>query len=304
LPERIGELARDWPRQANRVGAFWQAWKRTMALRLDADVRGVSGLAATPETVSDQVSVIITTSPISAHPSTEHLECTVQSVRAQLPAAEILVVADGVRPEQAKWADAYEEYLRRLVRLCGYQWRNVLPIICEEWGHQANAVRRALSYVEAPLVLMVEHDTPLCGDIDWGALVEVCVSGEANQIRLHFDVAIHPDHESIMLDHQTVHVPTSKGSVPLRRSVAHWQRPHLARTDYYRNRIMPLFTPESRTMIEDWLYGIVWRDWDKRGDEAWDDWRIWMYTPEPDMQRSTHLDSRAGHPKYEMRFPQ
>jgi hypothetical protein len=296
LPQRIKELAADWPAAANRVGAFWQAYKRKMSHRLDADIRAVSGLGATLVSPDDRITVIVTTSPVARHPDTDHLEQVVASMRAQLPTAEILLVADGVRPEQEAWRDRYEEYLRRVVRLCNFEWSNVLPILASEWLHQAGCVRLALEQVTTPLVLMVEHDTPILGDIDWDGLCRVCESGEANEIRLHFYPQVHPEHEAVMLDHETRLVD----GVPLRRSSAHWQRPHLARTDFYRDRVMPLFSSEARTMVEDWLYGIVHNDVEYGA--GWDRWRIWQYCPGPDMRRSDHLDSRAGHPKYEMSY--
>lgn len=289
-----GELGA-WPHNANRVFAFWQQWKRRIARQLDSDLRAVMGRPASPSSPDDLVTVVMPTSPAPLHPSTGHLEQTFESVRAQLPLAEIVLVADGVRPEQEHRRTDYEEYLRRLLWLCNFEWHNVVPVVLDEWGHQANATRAALALVDTPLVLFVEHDTPLVGEIPWAALCDVVASGEANAIRLHQDVAMHPDHEAVMLDPE----PRVLGDkLPCRRTSAWWQRPHLASTRFYRDRIMPMFGPGSRTMIEEVVYDAMARDC---GTEAgWWDWRVWIYTPAGDMRRSGHLDSRGDDPKYEM----
>lgn len=268
-------------------------------------------------TPDDLVTVLVTTSPAPLHPSTEHIEETIASVRAQLPLAEVIVVCDGVRPEQEDRRADYEEYQRRLMLLCEHSWASVLPVRMEEWGHQANAVRAGLDAVRTPLLLFVEHDTPLVGEIDWPALCALAMSGEANAIRFHFDVAIHADHEPGMVDHETrwwggsdegtgyVSGDEPFGGLPVRRTKTWWQRPHVARADFYRSRVMPLFSPESRTMIEDLLYGVVSSDHLERGEAAWWDWRLWLYTPEHEvlgMKRSSHLDSRGDAPKFDMKF--
>lgn len=328
---RIGEIVADWPRLATRCSAFWQQWKRKRARQLDEHVRAVSGIPSEPSGPDDLITVIIPTSPVPANPDITHIIDTIDSVRERLPLAEVIVVADGVRPEQDDQRQAYEEALNGLVWACNWRWRNVVPVILDDFGHQANATRAALELVTTPLVLFVEHDTPLVGESDWPGLCAFAMSGEANAIRFHFDVAIHADHEAGMLDHEDrwwwggpkINGSIDRGSwggpsdapggefaddgqpIAVRRTKTWWQRPHLARTDFYRDRIMPLFTEKSRTMIEDRLYGIISTDHIERGDAAWWDWRIWVYTPDDPvlgMKRSSHSDARGEQPKYGMVF--
>lgn len=300
------ELA-DWPARSNEVFSWWQLWKRRITLQLDQDIRAASGSSTVPvgaETgsPSDQITAVITTSPAPLHPSTEHIEQVVASIREQLPDAEILIVADGVRLEQTDRRADYEEYLRRLLWLCNFEWRNVVVQRLKTWGHQANAVRAALRLVETPLLLFCEHDTPLEGDIDWPGLAAFVASGEANVVRLHFDVEVHPDHEALMLDEGTTWHSVSFDDLPLRRTYVWWQRPHLASAAFYRDRVMPVFPPESRTMIEDRMLQLVENDYLDRGEPAWWDWRLFLYTPEGSIKRSSHLDSRGDDPKYPMFF--
>lgn len=297
FPDVLAEELAAWPHNANRVSSFWQQWKRKIARQLDGDLRYVMRHPVGARTPDDLVTVVMTTSPAPLHPSTEHIAATVESVRAQLPLAEFVIVCDGVRPEQEHMRADYEEYVRRLMRLCEFEWRNVVPVVLDEWRHQANATRAAMHLVETPLILFVEHDTPLVGEIDWPGLCSLVLSGEANAVRLHQDEAIHPDHEAIMLDHKTRWMGDK---VPVRRTVAWWQRPHIASARFYRERILEQFTRESRSMIEEPTYVAFSADVAAHGEAGWWDWRVWVYTPEGDMRRSGHLDSRGEEPKYEM----
>lgn len=303
LPQIMDAELAEWPANTNRIGSFWARWKRDIARKMDEDVRAVAGLEPVSRGYEDDLTIIVTTSPVEMHPDTDHIEQTVGSIRAQLPNAELIVVADGVRPEQEELRPRYEEYLRRVIGIANYTWGNAVVLRLEQWGHQANAMRVALDHVRTPLILFAEHDTPIMGEIDWAGICGFALSGKANEVRLHFDVEINPDHYSVMVG-APVDVKPDHGK-PLRmiRTVAHWQRPQIARTDWYRDRVLPRFSPRSRTMIEDKLYGIVWTDWKVRGDAAWHDWRLWIYAPEGNMKRSGHLDSRnagEGAPKFDM----
>ncbi len=85
---------------------------------------------------------------------------------------------------------------------------------------------------------------------------------------------------------------------------AQWsQRPHLASTAFYRDMIDRYFNPQSRTMIEDVMHGIVHEAYQREGEMGWNLWRLWIYTPETDslgIKRSYHLDGRGADPKYDM----
>jgi len=293
FPDILCNQLHDWAVRSNRVFAWWQQQKRAMARHLDADLRAVAGQPVDRTSPDDRVTVIVTSSPVPVHPCTDHIEQVVASIREQLPTAEVVIICDGVRLEQEDRKADYEEYVRRLLWLCNYEWSNVLPVVLDEWQHQANATRAALELVETPLVLFMEHDTPLVGEIDWGGLCGFASGALADVVQFHENTGIHPDHESVMVDQDTVVIE----GVPVRRIAAWWQRPHLAKTSLYRDRIMPLFTEQSRTMIEDPLYPVVWSDYTANG---WGNWKLWAYTPEGNMRRSGHLDSRGDDPKYSM----
>lgn len=61
------------------------------------------------------ITAVITTSPIPSHPSTAIFDETYTSVRRHLPDVSILVLADGIRPEQRdEFHDDYEQYRSQL----------------------------------------------------------------------------------------------------------------------------------------------------------------------------------------------
>jgi hypothetical protein len=53
-------------------------------------------------------------------------------------------------------------------------------------------------------------------------------------------------------------------------------------------------------MIEEPNYEAFAADVARLGEPGWWEWREWIYTPEGDIRRSGHLDSRGDDPKYEM----
>lgn len=310
FPQVMDAILADWTRISNQTFAWWQAWKRRITTQMDTDLRDVARAPrvardlADRGTPDDRITVLVTTSPIPAHPQTGVIHETIASIREQLPHAQILIGVDGIRPEQAHQRGDYDEYVRRLLWFANNNWHNVLPVLMPEWLHQAGTTRRLLDLVDTDHVLFVEHDTPVCGQIDWSGICDVIDRGWANAIRLHIESDIIPEWQHLMLDRETrwIAIDDAHDHVPLRRTVQWWQRPHVASTAFYRDQVMPIFGESSRTMIEDVMYGIVWHAHQDEGEAGWDRWKVWVYTPEGDMRRSRHLDGRNGDPKFDMTF--
>lgn len=276
-----------------QVAAWWQNWKREWCERIGNTIRQLSGIGTTPPPVT----VLIPTSPIASHPDTAIIEETIASVRHHWPTAEIVIMCDGVRPEQEHYRDRYTEYLERLTWLCARDGR-AFPVIYDEHLHQAEMTRRALAFtVATPLVLYIEHDTPLVVDepIDWDALTAAALSGEVDLIRFHYEAQVHPEHRHLMLDEDPIDV---RGA-PLLRTVQWSQRPHLATTGFYRRILEEEFPSSYVGMIEDRMHGIVHTAWRTYGLAGWDRYRLAMYSPHGDnIKRSLHLDGRGDDPKW------
>ena len=299
FPNILNNNLKNWTYLSNQCFSFWQLWKRKITKKLYNDICKVSGLSATEE----KITVIVTTSPIKSHPSTDVITATINSIRELLPLSDIIIAVDGVRAEQSFLRENYNEYVRRLLWKCNFEWENVVCNVEKEWVHQAGTIKSAMLLVDTPLVLMVEHDTPIRGPIDWDGINKAILDGYANVIRFHHEATIFPEHQYMMLDQGPVNYPNDTTGVPLLRTKAWWQRPHVASARFYREKILSYFSTESRTFIEDKIYGIFQSDILDNGEGAWWNWRVFIYDPPVDsIQFSYHINGREDEPKYEMKF--
>lgn len=258
----------------NRIFAWWIGGKQELR-------RVIKELL----NINEVMSIVVPTSPIPSHPSTEIIEQTIKSIRHHT-AMDIFITIDGVRPEQEEMRADYEEYVRRLLWKCNFEWENVTPVLFEEHVHQSGMMKKVLEFIKTPLVMYVEHDTPLTTDreIDWGEIVKFILSGEANVVRFHFEEVIPKEHEYLMLPEQ---------DKPGYLATKQWsQRPHVARTNFYRS-VMGLFSEKSNCFIEDLAYGNCVQD-------DWNNWKLFIYAPDKkQLKRSINLDGRAGGRKFE-----
>lgn len=297
LPGYTYEAADNWPTLGSKVAAWWIAKKRQMAYWLETDLKAVGAPEIDSLTAADMITVLIPSSPILAHPDTAMIEQCVRDVRAKLPESEIIIMLDGVRAEQEDRRADYEQYVNRVTWLCQNEWKNVMPLIFKEHSHQATMTREALKHVATPCILFVEHDAPITPDcdFDWSGLTSAVMTGEANLIRFHHEARILEEHEPLMLG------PVEQiCGAPMRKTYQWSQRPHLASIAFYRQFLDNYFNPESRTMIEDVMHGAVIEAVRRDGILGWQQFRLWIYTPEGNVKRSYHLDGRQTDPKYEM----
>ena len=300
---------KDFAKTSNDIFAWWQNYKRDLCYRVMKQVhilRGDEGTYFPRENANQSLTVIIPTSVIPAHPSTAILEETIEAVRTQLPDAEIIITFDGVRDKQKNRKADYELYMRKALWLCNNKWHNVLPVIFRTHEHQASMLRKVLPKVRTPYILYVEHDAPVVPDriIEWEKLIGVMDSGEADIIRFHHEELVLPDHEHMMIDHYDVQVETTNSERVSMRRTAQWsQRPHIARVSFYERILDNYFHPDSKTMIEDVMHGVVHQEFEKHGAQGWYNFRLWLYCPTTDklgIKRSYHTDGRGADPKYEM----
>lgn len=280
--------------------AWWLRYRRDLAYLLRDTVHELAGLAPTADRLADKITVVIPTSPIPSNPGMHVLAATVESVRDQLgPDVEVLVTCDGVRPQQHGRRAAYAQAVQELVTRCAHHagWEQTLPVVHRQHQHQARMLRDALRLVRTPLVLYVEHDTPMEGPIDWAGAAQACLTGTADVVRFH--------HESGVLDE---HLPLMVGTPQLVGCTQLWathqwsQRPHLARADYYRRVLTDHFGPDERWMIEDRMHSVLQVAWNDRGRAGWLQHRVWLYYDHGGygggIRRSHHLDGRGDDPKW------
>lgn len=289
---QLPALVEEWKQQQKRVEvlAWWEQAKRDLVWQLHDDLTRLQG-GEVSDKLGDGITVIIPTSPIISHPSTAIIEETVGSVRSQLPDAEILIGCDGIRPQLARYTETYTEYLEALIWKCR-EWRAV-PFVFPTWQHQAALTRHLLTKIRTPLLLFVEHDTPLIGQIPWRQLGHLILNEDYWLIRLHHETQIPREHNWLMRGAES---RFQEGQDYRFLKTVQWsQRPHLARTENYRIWLDAYFSTGARTMIEDRMHGIVER-------AEWEDFKIAIYHPNRGIQRSRHLDGRGPDPKYESEF--
>lgn len=270
-----------YPNMNNRVMAWWINKKHQFKSQL-AHQLGVP---------KEEIMVIIPVSPIPGHPDTAMIEETIASIRVHLPNAPILVTMDGVRPEQEDRRGDYEEFQRRFLWKCNFEFKNVLPIIFHKHTHQSGMMRVILRNTDVPMLLYVEHDTPLTPDrpIDWDKCKDYIKSGKSNVIRFHFEAKIPKPHKHLMLGEvEDGFLKTFQWS----------QRPHLASTKMYKI-IMELFTSESNCFIEDKAHGLLQDLVNEQGMAGWEKWKVHIYHPKGNIKRSYNLDGRKDDKKFE-----
>lgn len=274
FPHYMVKLFPDFPLKAelNEMFSWWIRTKVKLKQQLKKDLG-----------IQEAMTIIVPTSPIPSHPSTEIIEKTIKSIREHT-SMDIIITIDGIRDEQQQMAGFYKEYVRRLLWKCNFEWENVMPIFFTEHVHQSGMIKEALKHVTTPLLMYVEHDTPLSSDeIPWEMISKVLLQGDANVIRFHYEDKIPKEHEYLMLhDHD----------IPFFTATKQWsQRPHVARTDFYTD-LMQYFSPDSNCFIEDRLYTQC-------VSGEFDAWRVYIYTPPGGIKRSLNLDGRAGDRKFD-----
>lgn len=247
--------------------------------------------------LSDLITIAITTSPTASDPSIDTIRTTIESVLAfdDLSPCRLLVGCDGVRPEQRPMEDAYDEGLLRLSEYLdglGGDLTALVPL--PHWGHQANVARALLEAVSTPLVFMLEGDTPLTPNvaIDWQAAALTIMEGDLHLVRFLHESHVLPEYAHLFIDREPI---VSRAGLIHQRTSQWSQRPHIADADWYRDLLATYFAESSRVHVEDTMYGVVSHHMRTYGEHGWDKFRLAIYAdPEPTMQRSDHLDGRAG----------
>ena len=229
----------------------------------------------------NDVTIIIATSVIPSHPDTKIIDETISAVRTHFPNNEIILQIDGLREERLSRKHDYDEYKNRILWKCLHKWKNVLPIIFDEYSHQTTMMKKTINIINTAAMLYVEGDAPITSDqeIDWQKCLDMLEYEKANTIRFHFEASIPHEHEHLMFGIEDGFMKTIQWS----------QRPHLTTVKYYRDIVLPV--SDEKTFIEDKFHGVV-------QDDGWDKHKLWIYHPEGSIKRSYHLDGREGTQKF------
>lgn len=123
--------------------------------------------AIADEFAQENITVLIFTSPIPSHPHTWVLDNVYDSIRAQLPKAKIIVLADGVDGSEPKSYTIFKQAVRQSGKdMIAFHGRH----------HQTLMLRFALiaGIIKTPLVMVGEHDWGIYKlFIDWLKIAHV-----------------------------------------------------------------------------------------------------------------------------------
>lgn len=169
------------------------------------------------------ITVVISTSPIPSHPSTQIIDQVCEKIWQQLPGVPIVVLADGVHPEETHLAERYSEYIVRLQQKAG-----VTLYVAPSWGHQSGTLRWALienKFVNTPLILFTDHDRTFTDrPIPWQGLVQTLLDGTFYGVRFNADAGRKDN---------TEFGDFAPYGIPLVRTTQYLNWPTLNRTDYF-----------------------------------------------------------------------
>lgn len=277
---------------ANKIGSWWELKKRDLAIRMYQDLQFL-GKQPAVESVANDLSIVVVSSPIGDHPDMTHIDIAMESIRSrdEIKDCEVFILCDGVRPEQEHYRERYEEYVSRLLWRARNEWTNVYPIVFEEHTHQARMTREFIQrgIMRTELMAFVEHDTSFEGEIPFRVCCDMILDDEADMVRFHHETFVHPEHQHLFgpLDDPVLY----KGERFL--DTDQWsQRPHIASVAFYERNLLDHFSHNSRTMIEDTMHGVAQNpDWEGR---------MRLYYPAGNCKRSTTSDGRQADPKYDM----
>lgn len=288
----IPELLEDWQTKSNVIFSWWMGFKRKVRHNLETDLHHLCGYEK-----SKSVTVLMPSSPIPAHPSTEMINETIKSVQERID-AEIIVTLDGVRSEQEERKPVYGEYRRKFLWECNWEFENVLPVVFTEHSHQSGMAKAVIDKVRTPYLMYVEHDTPLNGDIDFKEVLGA-IKGEINLIRFHHETKVGDYHKHLMLDDHA----TKINGAPLIRTVQWSSRPNIAKTEFYRWLLVEFVGKEAKTMIEFIMLGLINHAYEQDGYAGWARFGMALYAPNEEfMQHSINLNGRQEDPMYPTTF--
>lgn len=253
--------------------------------------------------MSSDITVVVPVSPLRSHPDTAVLDETLDSIRHHLPSSEILLTFDGVRPEHEDRRHAYELFMQKILWRADHHYGNIAPFIFDQHQHQTGMLRAVLDEIRTPLLMYVEQDTPLVTDepIDFDAIAAFVLGGSSNLIRLHHEAVIPAEHEHMLHGNVRHIVSNDAGSTEAEfiRTSQWSQRPHVASTAFYRRVMTDYFSPEARAFIEERMHGVVDNAYRRDGIHGWEQYRLHIYSPGPNLKRSYHIDGRQGDPRYD-----
>lgn len=199
----------------------------------------INNMIYNDETVSELITVVLSTNPIPSIPETNYIYEALSSLY-RIPAlakCKKIIVFDGIQPSYEERAEDYRKYktkIRELVETDSY-FSNTELVYLEKWSHLAGSIREALKHVTTPFVFFHQHDLVLKKNFDLNGIIASMVANpHIKYVRLN-------KRENNMKASCNWKVePSSEFSyIPLCKSFGWTDQTHVARLEYYTNFVLP-----------------------------------------------------------------
>lgn len=230
--------------------------------------------------MKNDITVLVSISPMPSHPDTEVFDEVLASIRERLPESEIILMFDGCSPTTMHLKEDYEAYKSKMLHKINFEMENVTPLVFDQHSHQSLMTKRALELVTTPFILWSEQDTTLHDEIPIAELVEVLRAGYANVVRFSHEATVLDVHKDLFLDAEPIDILGQ----PFLRTKQWSGRPHLARTEFYRE-IAEKYWDDQPRFIEHIMYGLV-------VEAGFEEFRLHLFAPSGSFVRTKHLDGR------------
>lgn len=228
---------------------------------------------------SADITVLIPTSAIPSHPDTTIMDETIAGIKHHLPAAAIIILADGIWSGIAHRAFQYENYLK----VIDGKYPNTRIIRFPAHTQQTSMAQYAIqNFVQTKLIFWNEHDAPLRTDraIDWDAIVQQVESGDAGLVRFtYFEEGIHEAHEHLARGRYRI------GDATFVKTVQFSGWSFMTTVNYF---VTKIFTgqPIGLEMLELRMYAPV-------SSAPWEEYKLVIYCPDGPAQRFRHSNGRG-----------
>jgi hypothetical protein len=246
---------------------------------------------------ASKITFITTTNPIQSIPSTEIIYESMKSFY-QVPAlrkCKKIIVFDGIQPGFENREKDYEQYKKNILELTKTSpyFANTELVFCPSWHHLSGAIKLALEQVDTPFIFVHQHDFLLRKKIK---LNELLTSMSQNQnikyVRLNqgSNVPHRKGEFHHLYDGDVDNVVEGGTLAPLTRNFGWSDNDHFARTDYYRDFVLPRC---GFGAMECYLHPLLKESLTKNGpDDGHKPFGTYIYGGLKDGKYIKHLDGR------------
>lgn len=247
--------------------------------------------------VAEHLTFITTTNPIPSIPSTDIIYESMKSFYRvkELRGCKKIIVFDGIQPGYEHRKEDYEQYKKNIKALTETSpyFANTTLVFCPQWSHIAGAVKTALEQVRTPFIFLHQHDFLLQKDINVSSLVKTMrKNASIKHVRLnqwrnlpHKKTGYHYSFDGDV--DSKVQGPCP---IALCRTFGWSDNDHFARTDYYKDFVLPHCKFGAMEWFMDAMLKKALQD---HGDTGHDLFGTYLLGDIKDGRHIRHLDGRG-----------